>query len=394
MNNSSPREPSEATPAEAASPQEPDITSLVAQATAADSTEQQAAVEYQAPVGDAALQPLIDALAVAETWGEVVDLGVTLAGLKLSDPALLLPALRHESRSVRDRVALVFEDMGAEALPYAPHLAPLLADPDEDVRGRAVMALKAMGPKVLPQLRAVRRSSGPFRREALTALADIGGWDALDPIDQAAVRRLINVKIRHETPEPMYLCGSWYALPTRDQSAVLKAFGLSDATPVTMRLGHFMWHHDHHMFHADPGGRVYVSPAFDGWTLVFGEPSEDAPGLDGAATADECLAVLSRQFGAAHWYYEFEGLTGWGIAEQGEIIRRYDAEGPDDEPVEVGPPHPAEQGFLLPHQHNQEGDTCWAADIAARASVDPSSLGPDTVVEGHAVLALTAQGRR
>jgi hypothetical protein len=38
-------------------------------------------------------------------------------------------------------------------------------------------------------------------------------------------------------------------------------------------------------------------------------------------------------------------------------------------------------------------EVCCATDIAARTSVDPSELGPGTVVEGLGVIALTACGR-
>jgi hypothetical protein len=39
-------------------------------------------------------------------------------------------------------------------------------------------------------------------------------------------------------------------------------------------------------------------------------------------------------------------------------------------------------------------DTCYATDVAARASVCPSELCPHTRVAGHAVLASTGPGRR
>ncbi|MGW7253615.1 hypothetical protein [Streptomyces sp. NPDC054834] len=131
---------------------------------------------------------------------------------------------------------------------------------------------------------------------------------------------------------------------------------------------------------------------------------------------------LSRRFGAAHWYGMScgDGWTAWCIAEDGEVVRHYDAftaaEGGDE-----GPGHPAEAGYLLPHQdgfpadafdgvslsdseefaarcrrikeEHRIPDTCYAKDIAARLSVDPGALGGHTRVEGSGVLALTACGR-
>jgi hypothetical protein len=110
--------------------------------------------------------------------------------------------------------------------------------------------------------------------------------------------------------------------------------------------------------------------------------------------------------------------TAWCIAENGEIVRYYDAFEPERE---IGPRHPAEDGYLPPHEngfpenafddvdpYGHEAflahyvrlkeelgipDTCVATMVAARASVDPSALGPHTRVEGHGVLALTACGR-
>jgi hypothetical protein len=53
--------------------------------------------------------------------------------------------------------------------------------------------------------------------------------------------------------------------------------------------------------------------------------------------------------------------------------------------------------MVLPHDDDFEGDAelelCDACAFAARASVDPASLGPHTRVEGHGLLALTAYGR-
>lgn len=384
-------------------------------------------------IGRPALEPLVEAMASAPTPEVARRAGWAHCGLRIDDLSAFVPGLRHPSAKVRGNSAYVLQLKGEAALPYVPELIPLLNDSDADVRERAVWALQGIGPGVVPLLREVRRSrtAGRLRRPALEALAAVGGPDALDERDRGLIRRLIRMKIAAEVPEPMHLCGTWFAVPTGDQVAVLDAFGLSDAEPVTMRLGASAWNHDHHDWSGPDGGhrtcsRVYVSPRLDGWTLVFGRSAEDAHPRDpdqggeaGSVERERCR-TLSRRFGAAHWYGMScgDGWTAWCVAEHGEIVRYYDAFEPDDR---MGPPHPAEQGYLLPDEDGfPEGafddvdpsdpkaytarytrlkrelgipDTCDATLFAARASTDPSSFGPDTRVEGHGVLALTACGR-
>ncbi|MFD0537039.1 hypothetical protein ACFQY7_28205 [Actinomadura luteofluorescens] len=220
----------------------------------------------------------------------------------------------------------------------------------------------------------------------------------------------------------MHLCGTWYAVPTGDRDAVLDAFDLSEPEPVTMRLGASAWNHDHHVSRGDHGPcrRVYVTPSLDGWTLVFGDPFPDhEDDIDVSAIQDHCRD-LSRRFGTAHWYGASCGdeWTAWCVAEGGDVVRYYDVFEPDDQ---IGS-HPAEDGYVLPHDdafpddafdgidlHDSAGfqaryfqvkkdlgipDDCHATTFAARASVDPSALGPRTSVQGHAVLALTSCGLR
>ncbi len=286
-------------------------------------------------IGEPAFEPLVDLIANTDSWPVVVHAGNALQGLQVSDRARYLPLLGHPSANVRNRAAGALQSWKADALPYASALLPLLTDPDDEVQVRAVSALKQMGPGVIPVLRGVRRTPGPHRREVLAALAEVGGWDALDAYDQAVVQRLIRVKLAHEVPAPTQVCGGWYALPTGDQAAVLDAFDLSDAMPVTMRLGTHAWLHDHLRFDAWPGSRTYVSPVLDGWTLVFENLPDDETSADsdGDRIQDSC-AALSRRFGAAHWYCLCQAFTEWCIAERGEVIRYYSEE------EQVGPHTP------------------------------------------------------
>jgi hypothetical protein len=376
-------------------------------------------------LGEASLAPVRDALAAATDREVRRRCAWTFQYLDVADPAVYLPALAHPSPEVRKSAAFAFQHVRERAEPYLDDLAVLLADADDEVRQRAVWAFEEIGAVAVPLLRAIRRGDGRRRAAALTALAGIGGWDALDAVDRATVTRLIAVKSFGEVPEPMHLCGSWFALPTTDQAAVLDAFALVDPVPVTMRLGESAWNHDHHQGGGEHSScrRMYVTPVLDGWTLVFGSPHLDTTGddkSDEAAFRDDVLArtaALSSRFGAAQWFGAScgDGWTAWCIAEQGRVVRYYDVYEPDDQ---IGDGHPAEQGYQLPHEDAFpddafEGvrisdsdafrarydqvkrdlnipDDAHSTSIAARISVDPGSLGPQTVVTGRAVIALTA----
>lgn len=345
-------------------------------------------------IGEPAFAPLLEIMETATDTEVLRRAAVVFGALRVSDPAVYLPALRHPHPWARERAATVFQGLGADALPYAEALLPSLADQNEDVRQRVVWAFDAMGAEVIPLLRNVRRSktAGRTRGAALTALVDLGGVDILDEVDRRLIERLIRVKMVREVPSPMHLCGSWYALPTSDRAAVLDAFGLSDPVPVTMRLGESAWNYDHHAWAQDDThqicSRVYVSPVLNGWTLVFGHPNGHTPPTDVDAPTEHTFGTrcgaLSRRFGAAHWYGTSCGdaWTSWCIAEHGEIIRYVDREEPENR---LGASHPAESGVDL--------DDCDATEIAARASIDPSALSADVPFEGHGVLALTECGR-
>lgn len=367
-------------------------------------------------IGRPAFEPVRDALAAATECEQRRRFSWAFAALKVDDPAMYLPALRHPSAVVRQSALSTFQRLGERAEPFLPALAESLADPDEEVRQRAVWTFQAAGQVAVPLLHEIRRGTGRRRAAALTALADSGGWDALEAADRAAVTRLIAIKSIGEVPEPMHLCGSWFALPTGDRSAVLDAFGLSEPMPVTMRMGAAAWNHDHHDWGNTDGHsacrRMYVSPVLDGWTLVFGRLHDDED-------AQARCAELSARFGDAQWYGAScgDGWTSWCIAAQGSVVRYYDVFEPDDQ---IGDGHPAEAGLHLPHvdpypedafddiasgdsaafgarmeQLQRElgiPDEAHSTDIARRLSVDPAALGERTVVSGLGVLALTECG--
>jgi hypothetical protein len=344
-----------------------------------------AAVPLQS-YGDTAVGPVTDALAAARTRKVIERVNWAYARLQPSDPASFVAALRHPSATVRRSAARALYRLGAA--PYIVDLLPLLRDPDADVRSMTETAIFEAGADALPTLQGLRRTPGRHRPFALTALAEVGGWPTLDPADQAAVRRLIRIKLPRERPEPMHLCDGWYAFPSAGsgeatQAAILDAFRLTDAEPVTMRLGDSAWNNGRRYDPDHPHRAcavIYVSPSLDGWTLVFGRhPGDVHKQLTSTVVTTRC-AALSKRFGACHWYGLSDGdeTAGWCVAEKGEVLNYFDSE----DPVSlIGPEWPG-PGIAK------------ARVMAARLSVNPGELTSETRTEGHGLLAVTKCGRR
>jgi hypothetical protein len=222
-------------------------------------------------------------------------------------------------------------------------LVALLGSRLDRVRQRAVRELAELGPGVAGVLRAVCRARTPSRHGALAALAEIG-WHELEQADRDLLTRFVQSRQPAETPTPLGTphewTAEWYAVPTTDQAAVLDAFDLCEPVPATMRMGLARWRYEdgwHPGFRAAYGEihptfeQVYVSPALDGWTLVFA----NHPTLDGggpvehshahAAKALHRCSELSRRFGTAHWYAQgwngFDDYSGWCVYEHGVLAR-------------------------------------------------------------------------
>ncbi len=376
-------------------------------------------MEVLRSIGRPAFEPIRQALAAATAVEETRRYQAAFQGLTGLAPEDYSAALRDPSPAVREAAVEVFAGAGR-----LRELTEVFADPSQKVRRRVMRAFGAAGEDAVPLLQEIRSGSGRLRAGALTALAEIGGWEALSESDQAAVTRLIRIKAPGEEPSPMHLCGSWYAVRTADQAAVLEAFDLHDPVRATMAMGASAWTRDAHDWGGDPAHRrcrrMYVTPELNGWTLVFGTPHLDVSPRDPeweatfrAAATTRCEA-LSKRFGSAQWFGASCGddWTAWCIAEAGTVVRFYDVFEPDNQ---IGDGHPAEEGLLLPHldgwpdgafddidlsdfeafrarseQLRRDLDipeTAHSTDIAGRTSVDPWSLGPQTAVRGRAVLA-------
>ncbi|MGI5244489.1 hypothetical protein [Dactylosporangium sp. CA-139066] len=148
-----------------------------------------------------------------------------------------------------------------------------------------------------------------------------------------------------------------------EQAAVLEAFGLSGPEPVTMRMGLSSWYR---RWHPAPGRHAYVTPALDGWFLVFGD-------LVGPHEAMAICEAVSAKLGECHYYG-----TGWLVAREGRVVRWF-----DDELPELGEPLPFEIEWGDPR----------VSEVLREVSVDPGRLGAHTRVRGRGVLALTELGR-
>lgn len=199
------------------------------------------------------------------------------------------------------------------------------------------------------------------RRMALEMLAQLG-WDQIAAKDLVALERLIRMKQRVETPEPLRrerLNGAWYALPTTDQAAVLDALDLINPVPATMRMGFAPWQEQDDAA-INPSGcygphcGVFVTPALDGWTLVL--CSDEILGGDRSPSTSvqsryrlyQRMEDLSERFGTAHLFELFDEdyrenvWSQWCIARDGDItmhcvscddVRVYRCE--EDDPVDT-----------------------------------------------------------
>lgn len=338
-----------------------------------------------------ALDPLVQRLRCELDGQDRNRVLYAIGQLKVPDRTVFLPYLVHQNPAVREGGLKGFEDHREAVLEHKDAILRLLADPVEDVRVGAYNALGSGGWDILEFVRSARRTAPtrarPYLREMLLEMV---GYQEMDARDQAAIRRFIDVRAVGETPEHMHLCGTWMAIPTADQAAVLDALDLSDPLPVTMCLGAAAWNRDHHdWYEHNDCRRMYVSPAFDGWTLVFGK-SPEAAHSDGDdahrdALNDEAVR-LSTRFGEAHWYGAScgDGWTAWCIARDGKIVRFFNN---FDEDSAIGEEDSAAD------DGDDEGDETYSTDVAAKLSVNPEALGPHTHVEGRGVLALTSCGR-
>ncbi|NUS44943.1 MAG: hypothetical protein HOQ24_14805 [Mycobacteriaceae bacterium] len=227
-----------------------------------------------------------------------------------------------------------------------------------------------------------------FAAGDLGAVAEVGGWRALDVDEQAMLRRILRDMSAEETPRPLGaengdILFTWVAVPTGDHAALLDELRLTCAVPATQDLG----------LGVRGSGAVYLTPHRDGWTLICGhaisiEPAESAPGE---------LERLSLRFGAAHWYGSDYGCDGWAIAENGKLLRLCVFGDALEQDTFIGEPHRAEVDATLTGYADIDDDDdgrprCGPAAVAAFGSIDPTAVGPNTRVDGHGLIAVQDPG--
>lgn len=284
-----------------------------------------------------------------------------------------------------------------EALPYIEKLIALF-DRNHNPYSLPIYLeriLVQMRPDVIPILVELKNDGGDIGRRALQTLPGVQEWHNIDATDQTSIRTLIQDGFGHQHQNPPTLDSpDWMAMRTEDHDALIEALGFGDSMPITKNFG------EYHILRNVPSDTIYLTPALDGWILVFGHglPADFDTPLDSLTAL---LSDLSRRFESAHWYHrdlygEHRGYTnGWAIAERGELIRYYKSGETPADSVRVGLPHPAEQGFTLPgvdprHDNIYGNDFtyCNAETVAAHASIDRSEIGPHTRISGCARIAV------
>ncbi|MFJ5798188.1 HEAT repeat domain-containing protein [Streptomyces decoyicus] len=297
---------------------------------------------------------------------------------------------RDERRTATDRLVA----LGA---PVVEHLLPLLGDEERPGRSAAEACLQDLGATAIEPLRRVRgEGPGGLRPAALRALASLGGGDALGPADRAAVERLVRVKLLDESPGDLP-AETWIAVPRAEVKDIVRALELHDARPVTTALGvSAAVHHENSLDHLSDDGtsstayRVFITPEFDGWRLVYGADYLN----DYWAQAVEKLSTQCRE---AHFYAvdEYNGARVWWVAENGQDKRGHRTYG---DPEWVGEPMEFERDLM-----QDEDDELYDPEEAeeyAEGVRDPEevaswiSIQPTTVEVldkvGHGWLAVTS----
>ncbi|WP_143049610.1 hypothetical protein [Asanoa ishikariensis] len=209
-----------------------------------------------------------------------------------------------------------------------------------------------------------------------------------------------------DEPMPVRACWlSWLAVATSDQAALVRRLGLTEVRPSTwpeaVNLVDEVAHSREGRF-----STVVVTPALNGWTLVFGAWL----GLPYLARMDPITKLcedLSARYGKAQAYFHSEQNDGeaWLIADHGTVLRRWISEFPE---AAMGEPFGIERRLLdefgipgKPEDLDPDDDEdlasewaatwgdCWATTVAAEHSLDPTTIGPSTASVGTILVAST-----
>ncbi|MER6424196.1 hypothetical protein [Streptomyces sp. NPDC001137] len=309
----------------------------------------------------------------------------------------LVRNLADDDHSVRKAAERRLVALGVQAvdslLPYVGEDGP------SRLKWGAESVLQGLGDQVLPHLRKIRlQGPGRLRSNALKILVDLGGGEYLDQGDRSAVERLVRIKLTDERPVRVPSeAGRWLAFPADQLDAAVSALGLHDLRAVTTVMGvaAATFAKDHIEFETAEGHRVtpyrvFITPEFNGWRLLFGNTFLDE--LGGARLAEK----VSEQSGEAHFYAidTYHNANLWWIARDGHVVRGHSTYG---EPEWVGDPLPFEieymegedDPFMAPYFVEKYAEGVTDSDVVADAlSVTPGPM-PESTTHGHGWLATT-----
>jgi hypothetical protein len=256
--------------------------------------------------------------------------------------------------------------------------------------------LNRLGEVAVPRLQQIRRHGpGELRSVALRVLADLSGGQGLDPVDRRAVERLVRIKLLSERPVTLPPESRWMAFPADQLDAVVSALGLHDLRAATVVMGlaatEAASSHDSVEIETSPGEkaeayRVFITPRFGKWRLMYGNSLLDAFG------GDYLAEKASEHCGEAHFYSidTFHAANAWGVARNGATVRRHATWG---DPEFEGEPLPFETDYIEgriwidPSQASTQGVT--DANVAARHLSVDVGLMPASETHGHGWLATT-----
>ncbi|MEU6454505.1 hypothetical protein [Streptomyces sp. NPDC047065] len=190
----------------------------------------------------------------------------------------------------------------------------------------------------------------------------------------------------------------------------MSLLGLTDPVPVSFGDAEEAVDEDSHSG-AERTGRVYVSPALDGWTLAIGRWCDPCDIERSDDVLQMCEALSARYGRAQAYYYGAQGDgSAWLIAEQGTVVRRYCETGDgEDHYLTLGAPLPYERscrealGLTTTWDaatESEEDEDEWAMEtmhmapeIAAELGISPLSLTADIPFSGTGLLARTPRSR-
>ncbi|WP_129842061.1 hypothetical protein [Streptomyces sp. RFCAC02] len=350
-------------------------------------------------IGPAAFDATVAARARAEKVPDWWELGHVLRGFDERCLPQYVAALSHPMGEIRTQALGGLEKLGEAAAPAVADVLPFLDDPDSYTRYVAEKAVRAMGPRVCPELRAVRRN-GPakLRGHALTALATVAGEDGLDARDRLALERLVRIKLADDIPSSLP-DHRWLAVRGAAYEGLFDVMGLHDRRPCTIAMGLSAMGHDIARVPGPDGTervayRVFVTPELDGWRLVYA----DTPLWEMHWDVDDLLRRLSAACGEAQFFFQdtHSDSMVWSVAVDGAVRRSYWRYGDPEwegEPLDWEEPLSAGPAFDPEDDHDPNATLATDAGYAAIAlSLDPTGVCEGMPMSGHGWLAVTEKG--